>query len=561
MIKGETFVDILYAQYFFRDFYYTGEYTVINASKLVCELESKYSMNQEYEGQIRSNLIDIITKENKGNIKLIFEFNASLKEDGYILEITKEMITVTSSNKRGIQYAIDALGIIIENIDGCIKLPIVTIHDEPSFRIRGIIEGFYGEPWSFDDRMDSVSFMAKHRMNTFFYAPKDDEYHRKLWREPYPEENIKKIQLLKKHCDDNYIDFYYCISPGNDIKFTSIEDVEKLKEKLRAMISIGIRNFAILMDDIDYVLKDQNKDFFERSGVSHAYLVNVINQFLKQTLYQYNLVMCPSEYWSYWDTEYKKDIRDLMDSEVLVFWTGFFVFAPTINLEQAKNNRLFYGHDFILWDNIPVNDADPDRIFLGPVRNRYSKLNELGHVGFVSNPMNQWELSKIPLITLSHYMWNCERYIPEYSWEKAIQEFAPDFPSEMRFFCENNDNKRLYFKENEEILKAIQSRDINYLDSYFTKLSSTIKHLKKMNNPKFHIEVKPWFERAEMDIRLWEYIKTCEDKNNSCILQKLKSLVDQCQEHKFVIGTDVAMKVVKEWNYVSSEESNSKEVQ
>jgi len=72
VIKGETFLDILYARYFFRDFYYTGEYTVINASKLVCELESKYSMNQEYEGQIGSNLIDIITKENKGNIKLFF---------------------------------------------------------------------------------------------------------------------------------------------------------------------------------------------------------------------------------------------------------------------------------------------------------------------------------------------------------------------------------------------------------------------------------------------------------------------------------------------------------
>ncbi|MGE8203790.1 beta-N-acetylglucosaminidase domain-containing protein [Heyndrickxia sp. NPDC080065] len=549
-------MDIQYAQYYFRDYYHTGEFTEIKGRKLVCELQSRYSMNQEYEGVISSNLIEIITEEHKGNIKLTFEYSASLKEDGYILKVENDQITVTARNKRGIKYAIDALGFIIIKKEGVIRLPIVTIHDEPSFRIRGIIEGFYGEPWSFEDRMDSVSFMAKHRMNTFMYAPKDDEYHRKLWRESYPEENFKRIQLLKQHCDENNIDFYYCISPGNDMKFTSKEDFGYLKEKLRAMISLGIRNFAILMDDIDYVLKGENKDFFERSGVSHAYLVNEVNRFLKDTLYQYNLVMCPSEYWSYWDTEYKKDIRDLMDPEVLVFWTGFFVFAPTIDQEHAQNNRSFYGHDFILWDNIPVNDADPDRIFLGPVRNRYSKLNELGHIGFVSNPMNQWELSKMSLITLSHYMWNCERYMPEYSWELALKEFAPEFVEDMRFFCENNENSRLYFKVNEELMKAIETKNILYLDSYFSRFSEAILHLKTMDNSKFQTEIKPWFERAEMDIHLWKLIKTYEETKTENVQQEIQKWISQSKTYPCRIGSDVAMKVADKWGYLSNEKND-----
>lgn len=543
--------------YYFRDMYHHGEYVELEGDKLVCELTSRYALNQEFLGRITSELIEIKSMHREfveqdydlGNIRLEFFYSANLAEDEYILKIEQEQISITASNQRGLQYAVDGLGRLIQKTGSGIRLPKATIHDEPSFRIRGIIEGFYGEPWSFEDRMDSLLFMSMHRMNTFMYAPKDDQYHRSLWREPYPEQDFERIKKLKARCDELQIDFYYCISPGNDMRFNSQEDFKQLQEKLKAMISIGIRHFAVLMDDIDYILKDDNKNFLGSAGVAHAYLVNEIHHFLKRELYHHTLVMCPSEYWSYWDTEYKKDIRNLMDKEVLVFWTGYFVFAPTIDRTHAKDNREFYGHDFILWDNIPVNDADKDRIFLDPVRNRYTRLIQLGHVGFLSNPMNQWELSKISVTTLAHYMWNSERYNPEYSWKLAIEEFAPDHVESMTFFCKQNQNRRLWFGVDEKLEQAIAARELQTIDAYYKQFGHVLDDLDTMNNDKFHIEVKPWFGRALMDIELWKVILKCEASSDEENRAAVKVAVEKCRACSVQLGSNIAMRAAEQWGY------------
>lgn len=117
-----------------------------------------------------------------------------------------------------------------------------------------------------------------------------------------------------------------------------------------------------------------------------------------------------------------------------MFWTGYFVFAPQISREHAADNHAFFGHELWLWDNIPVNDCDHDRLFLDPLRGRYSGLPDCGHTGMVVNPMNQWECSKVTLITMSHYMWNSERYMPERSWEWAAQELVGERADELMFF-------------------------------------------------------------------------------------------------------------------------------
>ncbi len=46
------------------------------------------------------------------------------------------------------------------------------------FQTRGVIEGFYGPPWSHQDRLDVLRFMGREGLNTYIYAPKDDPYHR-----------------------------------------------------------------------------------------------------------------------------------------------------------------------------------------------------------------------------------------------------------------------------------------------------------------------------------------------------------------------------------------------
>jgi hypothetical protein len=54
----------------------------------------------------------------------------------------------------------------------------VTVADYPSLSIRGVVEGFYGTPWTYAERLDILRFEGQHGMNVYHYGPKYDPYHR-----------------------------------------------------------------------------------------------------------------------------------------------------------------------------------------------------------------------------------------------------------------------------------------------------------------------------------------------------------------------------------------------
>ncbi|WP_151736673.1 protein O-GlcNAcase [Paenibacillus tengchongensis] len=550
-------------QYYFRDYYDQGEELVLEGAQLRCELSSRFAMNQNYEGHLPADGPIVIIEPpgpgvettERGNAALLLEYEGTLKADGYRLDIDKEAkITIAASGKRGLRYGMDALHRLLRIEDGKCRLPVAAVHDEPSFPVRGIIEGFYGTPWSFEDRMDSVRYMAAHRMNAFMYAPKDDPYHRELWREPYPEEIFARIAELKQECDKHLVDFYYCISPGNDLQFRSESDFASLEAKLAAMISIGVRHFALLMDDIDYVLTGDNLHYLERSGLAHAFVANRVHDYLSSQMQGATLAMCPSEYWSYWDTEYKRDIRGKLHAEIKVFWTGYFVFAPQIGSRHAQDNSGYYGHDLWLWDNIPVNDCDHDRLFLDPVRGRYSQLGRTGHQAVVANPMNQWECSKITLNTMAHYMWNSERYMPELSWELSVREFAGELEEEMMFFCRQNLNSRLYTGGYEELKEAVNSKDIPQLDVYFDRLEHSASRLLELDNPKFREEAEPWLQRALADVALWRAVREkVTGPGGPGADEELRGRAEACRAFPVRLGSDPAWRAAEAWGLAALE--------
>ena len=70
-----------------------------------------------------------------------------------------------------------------------------------AFELSGVIEGFYGPPWSHSDRLDMLRFMGRAGLNVYIYAPKDDPYHRTRWREPYPEDAERELRELVQTAD------------------------------------------------------------------------------------------------------------------------------------------------------------------------------------------------------------------------------------------------------------------------------------------------------------------------------------------------------------------------
>ncbi|HWH05627.1 MAG TPA: beta-N-acetylglucosaminidase domain-containing protein, partial [Gaiellaceae bacterium] len=88
-------------------------------------------------------------------------------------------------------------------------------------RVRALIEGFYGRPWSHEERLDLLRFCGAHGLTTWVHAPKDDPYHRKLWRAPYPDAELERLAELVAEAERHRLDFAYAIAPGLDVRYTS----------------------------------------------------------------------------------------------------------------------------------------------------------------------------------------------------------------------------------------------------------------------------------------------------------------------------------------------------
>ena len=119
------------------------------------------------------------------------------------------------------------------------KFFIGNVEDYPLFAERGYIEGFYGNPWSFENRKMMIELLSYFGMNTHYYAPKDDPYHRDKWDELYPEKELSELSAMLEICNKNFVDLHYCIAPGLSMQYSSEEDFEKLVRKANQLYSIG----------------------------------------------------------------------------------------------------------------------------------------------------------------------------------------------------------------------------------------------------------------------------------------------------------------------------------
>lgn len=88
------------------------------------------------------------------------------------------------------------------------------------------------------------------------------------------------------------------------------------------MIDVGVDHFGLFLDDIDYQLSGDNLRLFKRPGIAHAHICNKVFDFLKAHVVEPVLVMCPTEYHQIGATEYRQDLKDFLDDEIIVFGQG-----------------------------------------------------------------------------------------------------------------------------------------------------------------------------------------------------------------------------------------------
>ncbi|MBM4792708.1 beta-N-acetylglucosaminidase domain-containing protein [Streptomyces sioyaensis] len=354
-----------------------------------------------------------------------------LPAEGYALAVGEGRIALSGKDATGTYYAAQTLRQLLPHrARPGARVAGTLVRDWPATPLRGVIEGFYGTPWSHEARLDQLDFYGAHKMNLYVYSPKDDAYLREKWRDPYPAERLAQLKELVDRARQRHVEFTYALSPGLSVCYSSDADLRALTAKFRTLWDIGVRTFAVPLDDISYT--DWNcaadKDRFGTgggaAGAAQAYLLNrVQREFIAAHPGAAPLQMVPTEYSDVQSSPYKKALATQLDPKVLVEWTGVGVIAPTMTVRQAQQAREVFGHPILTWDNYPVNDYVTNRLLLGPFHGREKGLPEQ-LAGITANPMIQPAASKLALYTVADYAWNDTAYDARASWGAAIEELA-----------------------------------------------------------------------------------------------------------------------------------------
>jgi len=366
------------------------------------------------------------------------------------------LVVLASQAREGLRHGFATLRQLIVQRQHKPALREMWLADRPSFRLRGVTEGFYGPPWSHQQRLRLLEFFEFYKFNTYVYAPKDDPFHRERWREPYAGKLLREFRQLVEAATRHGIRFCFAISPGLTMRYSSRSDFAALCRKIDAMREMGVGSFALCLDDIPRELRHpQDRRAFASLGEAHACITNRLRDYLDRVAPKSLLMFCPTDYAGTKSTPYLQAVAQRMRKEVLVLWTGELICTPVIGAADAAACAAAIGRPPLIWDNYPVNDYDRNRLFLGPIRSRASDLHE-HTAGLIANPMNEGEASKIPLVTIADYLWNAEAYRPEPSWEAALAQqggargYAP-----LRCFAASCTSSFLHSKDSPELAAAI----------------------------------------------------------------------------------------------------------
>lgn len=391
--------------------------------------------------------------------------------------------------------------------------------DGTYFRLRGVIEGFYGTYYTFPERNDLIRFLGQHDFNFYLYGPKNDRQHRMRWWDPYPPAVLDDFARTIRIAEESGVSFCYAISFGVPLNYASPEDFETITAKLRTFYDRGSRSFGVLLDDItDGFVHEGNRTRFRNIAEAHADCCNRLLDWARSLDESCRLYLCQSEYCGRPPFgEYLADLGAALHPDIDLFYTGAEITSSAITVADVTAFTAAAGRAPLIWDNYPANDLTMrPEMHIGPLRGRDPALHSVCR-GFAANLMSQAEASRIALLTIADYLRDPYRYDPEVSWERALREVGGAENYEpLRRFAENSLGSVLCPEEAPEMTRlasaalaslrrgeaVMRSRDVALLSEYFDVLDESTYHLKnRMANLALRHDLLPWIEA--LDEKFW----------------------------------------------------------
>jgi len=292
------------------------------------------------------------------------------------------------------------------------------------FEHRGVVEGFYGEPWTHQDRLWLLERMGRWGMNRYLYAPKDDPFHRARWREPHPAEVERELGELVARGRSAGVDVGFAISPGLSIEYGSGEDRAALCAKLERYAALGARVLVLAVDDVPSELASPaDRERYACLADAHVDLAHALREALDPGL---ALWLVPTDYLGVGSTPYLDTLGRDLAPEIEVMWTGRTVLSPTLEPDEAASRASALRRRVLVWDNYPVTDGPMrNMLHLGPYTGRTAAL--VAHTsGFLLNPMQHVRASALALCTAAEFLRDPSGYDPEAAWRRALRELGGD---------------------------------------------------------------------------------------------------------------------------------------
>jgi hyaluronoglucosaminidase len=263
----------------------------------------------------------------------------------------------------------------------------------------GVVEGFFGRPWTWEERTAVVERLAPHGYRFYHYAPKGDAFLRRNWRAAHPDSFIQEFGAFAQVCKANEVRLGIGLTPFEAFNNFDSQTRADFTRRVKDLSDLGIDELGIFFDDMKADLPD-----LAARQIDIIHLAAEIAPHLR-------LVMCPSYYsddpvldrvFGSRPEGYLEALGSGLAQSIEIYWTGEEVCSREISPGHLRTIGSILQRKPLLWDNYPVND--------GPRMSKFLHLR--GFTGrpaknapFISrhaiNPASQATLSCIPAITLA----------------------------------------------------------------------------------------------------------------------------------------------------------------
>jgi hyaluronoglucosaminidase len=262
----------------------------------------------------------------------------------------------------------------------------------------GIIEGYFGRMWSWEDRAAVVERLAPAGFDFFHYAPKFDSKLRRDWQQLHHQDAALAIERFAAHCRSRSVRFGAGLTPyGTQLEFDDHARIV-MKAKLARLDSWGIQDLILVFDDMRGDIPDL--------AMRQTEIADFVFHHSKASRFFF----CPSYYsfdpkldatFGQRPERYLETLGQRLDSAVAIYWTDEEVCSSEIGVAHLQDIAAIIGRKVALWDNYPVNDGPrmSQYLHLRAFAGRASSIgSEITHHAI--NPASQPVLSCIPALTL-----------------------------------------------------------------------------------------------------------------------------------------------------------------